>query len=262
MNMTLSVLCFLLWAALLQGLAPSLCHAQTIQGSFELDARLTLRAYEALVEDHLAGALNGLKGLAATREAASGDWQQMRHPLMVYARGVPAAAVWFSRPDGSYFTVAKGRVGATLKDRPYFAALMHGDDVEGRLIVSKSTGARAVVVATPIVVNGRVIGALGASLSVVKLAKWVNDSIGFPDNVIFYALDSRGLTALHKHTSLIFQFPSDIGDASLKSAVHKMLSEPSGIVRYSFNGARRMVIFKQATATHWVFALGITHPGR
>ena len=136
---------------------------------------------------------------------------------------------------------------------------MQGRDVNGVLVVSRSTGIRSVVVATPIVKDGQVTGVLGASVSATKLAKLVNDEINPPDDVVFYALDTHGKTALHKDTSLIFQFPSDIGDASLKSAVQKMLSEPEGTVRYTFRGADRAVVFKTSNITGWVFALGITH---
>lgn len=252
----------LLWSAVLLT-GPSIGHpsGREASGSSALDARLVLRGYEATVEEHLRGVLNGLKALAATEEAMSGDWEHLKGPLARYAESVKGtAAVWFAEPDGSYFTVEKGRTGKSLRDRAYFAGLMHGRDVEGSLIVSKSTGARAVIVATPVMKDGHVTGALGASLSAVKLARRVNEQIAFPDDVVFYALDDRGRTALHKDSSLIFEFPSDIGDESLKEAVHRMLSEPQGSVHYTFRGERRSVIFRKSGSTGWVFALGTTRP--
>jgi len=79
--------------------------------------------------------------------------------------------------------------------------------------------------------------------------------------VIFYALDAQGRTALHSEESLMFQFPSDIGDDSLKAAVRTMLTEPAGTQRYTFRGSHRTVIFEKSPATGWVFALGMAQPG-
>ena len=253
----------LLCAALLMGSSPSRLSAQPLDKTFDLEAGLVLRAYEAMVEEHLIGVVNGLKAIAATQEGLSGDWKRLRGPLAQFGKAVAtSAAVWFARPDGSYFTVDKGLSSRNLKDRPYFPGLMLGNDVDGTLIESRSTGARAIVVATPIVKDGHVIGALGVSLSAAKLAIVVNDKIRFPDDVVFYALDTQGQTALHKDTSLIFQFPSDIGDKSLKSAVKEMLSAPEGAVRYTFRGMHRTVIFKASKVTRWVFALGATHAAK
>lgn len=217
-----------------------------------------LSAYAGLVDQHLLGVPNGLKALAATQDAKSGDWERLRIPLQQFGNSVPTqVAVWFAEPGGAHFTVERGRAARTLSDRDYFPNLMRGEDVIGSLVISKSTGARSVIVAAPIVKDGHVIGAVGASISATALAKRVGDSIQLPDAVVFYALDRHGLTALHKETDLIFQFPSDLGDESLKSAVRKMLSQPQGTVQYTFRGTRRSVLFTESKSTGWVFALGI-----
>lgn len=231
--------------------------AEPPRESFKLDALLALRGYEATVEEHLNGVLNGLKALAATRDAMSGEWDRIDLPLARFGTNVPSgAAFWFAKPDGSYFTAEKGRVDQNLEDRSYFSEIMKGRDVIGNLVISKSTGERSVIVATPILADGHIVGVLGASLSAKRIATLVSDEIGFPDNIVFYALDTEGLTALHKDASLIFEFPSDIGDQSLKSAVQKMLSEPEGEVRYRFRDTDRIVIFHRSRTTGWTFALG------
>lgn len=234
---------------------------QTSQATPQLDARLALRAFESLTDQHLEDVLSALKALAATQAATSADWQRLKPPLSRLARALPASgAVWFARPDGSYYTVAGGLRGQSLSGREYFPELIQGKDVIGSLVISKSTGKRSVIVATPVASGDRVIGALGVSLSATKLAALVHDGIEPPANVVFYALDSRGRTALHAQTGLIFQFPSDIGDQSLKSAVRQMLSEPEGVVHYTFRGTRRTTVFRRSARTGWVFALGILEP--
>lgn len=227
------------------------------QPRLELDAHVVLNAYQALVEQELAGELLGLKVLAATEEARSGRWARIKGPLTAFAEGEPdAAAVVFSRPDGSYFSVEKGLTGESLRDRDYFRGLMAGHDVEGALVVSKSTGKRSVIVATPIRANGKVIGALGVSTSVEKLAAQVNKQLDLPRDMALYALDAKGRAALHRDAALMFEFPSELGSDTLTEAVHEMLSKPNGVVSYTFRGVRKTVIFQRSQATGWVFALG------
>ena len=243
----------LLWAGLVL-LSPFPAYPKAPQ---ESESQVLLNAYQGIVDEHLQGVLNGLKALAATQDVTSGNWQLMRGPLAEFGKVLPtAAAIWFARPNGSYLTVERGETGLSLKDRSYFPVLMQQQDVVGSLVVSKSTGERSIIVATPVVKNGRVIGALGATLSAAKLAKRVSDGMGLPKNVVFYALDKNGLTALHRDTSLIFQFPSDIGDQSLKSAVREMLSKPRGVIHYTFRGNARTVRFQRSDLTGWTFALG------
>jgi hypothetical protein len=53
----------------------------------------------------------------------------------------------------------------------------------------------------------------------------------------------------------MFQLPSDLGEPSLKSAVTTMLSQPSGVVRYRFEGKDRSAVFNKSDVTGWHFVL-------
>lgn len=221
------------------------------------ESQVVLNGYQAIIDEHLRGVLAGLKALAATEDVTSGNWQRMRAPLAEFGKVVPTdAAIWFARADGSYLTVEQGDTNQNLKDRDYFSSLLRKQDVVGSLVVSKSTGERSIIVAAPVVKGGRVIGALGATISAAKLASRVSDEMALPDNVICYALDKNGLTALHRDVSLIFEFPSDIGDQSLKFAVQEMLSKQKGVVHYMFRGSARTVQFQRSDLTGWIIALG------
>lgn len=253
---------FLLFAGLTLISMQAASSAQGTSGVFRLDGRIVLNAFRGLVEEQLGSVLGGLKALAATQDAMSGDWKHIKTPLARFSANVSTdAAMWFAKPDGSYFKVGSGEVAQNLKDRDYFPTLLAGKDVEGNLVISKSTGARSVIVATPVIKDDQVIGALGASVSLEKLSRFVQTHLGIPHNVIFYALDAHGKTVLHSTGNLIFEFPSDVGDASLKSAVKRMLAKEEGFERYTFQGQHRTVLFEKSPTTGWVFALGITHGG-
>jgi methyl-accepting chemotaxis protein len=228
---------------------------------FAMDARVTLDAYRAVVEARLEGALAATRTLAATEEVRSGQWPRMNGPLAVLASNVQEqAAVWFAQPDGSYFTVAKGATGETLRERAYFPTLLAGRDVVGALVISKSTGKRSLIVASPVLVDGRVTGAVGVSMDAVELAATLDRAIRLPADVVFYALDDQGRTALHRAGELIFVFPSDVGSSTLSDAVKTMLSRPEGVVDYRYAGSDKTALFQRSPLTGWVFVLGKSHP--
>jgi methyl-accepting chemotaxis protein len=228
--------------------------------AFVLDARVTLDAYQAAVEGRLEGILGATRVFAATEEARSGDWARMNAPLAVLAAHArEQAAVWYARPDGSYFTVEKGLTGETLRERAYFPDLLAGRDIIGALVISKSTGKRSLIVASPVLVDGKVTGAIGVSLDAAMLAASVERAIRLPPDVVSYALDAQGRTAVHRAGELIFVFPSDVGSPTLSDAVKTMLSQPEGIVRYVYAGSDRTAVFQRSARTGWVFVLGKAH---
>jgi hypothetical protein len=225
------------------------------------DLRLLLNGFTALSEERIEGILRGLHILSSTEEVRSGEWDEMKGLLTEFSNsGIAPTAVWFARPDGSYYTVEKGLTGLDLTDRPYFSSLMEGRDVAGDLVVSKSTGRRSAVIAVPIMKGRKVIGSLGASISLEEMSGMLERKMGLPKDMIFYALDSKGRTSLHRISSLIFAFPSDMGSKSLREAANEMLSKQEGVVSYDFFG-RKVVAFRKSQLTGWVYAIGIVQGG-
>jgi methyl-accepting chemotaxis protein len=228
-----------------------------------LDARVALDAYRAAVEARLEGVRNAARAVAATEEARSGDWARVQVPLVAMGSGVgEAAAVWFALPDGRYWTVGHGLADGSLRDRAYFPDLMDGREVVGALVVSKSTGARALIVASPVMVDGKMAGAIGVSVDAAKLAAELDAAIRFPAEVVFYALDATGETALHRAGELIFAFPSAQGSPTLSEAVTRMLSSDEGVVSYEYGRSLKTAVFARSPLTGWVYVLGIAEAPR
>jgi len=221
-----------------------------------LSPKTGLDAFAALVDQELANDRDELRIIAATENAASGEWDRLRAPMAAFAGATPTnAAIWFARADGSYFTLDTGLRGENLKDRAYFPRLLAGKEVLGELVVSKSTGKRSTVIAVPLLKNGQVTGALGVSIEMERIAAMVEKDIGFPPHVMFYALNGEGQIALHRESTLLFEFAEELGSQSLTKAVKEMLSKPEGTVRYEFQGAEREAIFKKSGVAGWVYAL-------
>jgi len=221
------------------------------------DLRLILNSFAALGEGHVENVLRGLRIISVTEEARSGEWEKMRELLAEFDRsGIKAAAVWFVLPDGSYYMVGKGLTDQNLSDRPYFPPIMTGKEITGDLVIGKVTGMRNAVVAVPVKKNGKIIGALGASLALEEMSRMFDEKMGLPKNMFFYALDQKGQTSLHRVSALLFAYPSDMGSKSLAKTVEEMLVKPEGEVTYAFYG-ERSVVFKKFPLTGWVFVIGI-----
>lgn len=230
--------------------------ATSAEPGFETDGHVALNAYQGVVEEHLAGVLNALKAVAPSAEARSGKWEDVKPQVMKIAEGITTdAAVWYVLPDGSYHTADGGLSDQNLKDREYFPGLMSGKDVVGALVVSKATGHRSVIVATPVVQDGKVVAALGVSVRARLLSDLVKSRTNMPDELIFYALDASGQTAIHRDPDKMFQFPSDMGDPGLKDAVAKILGADAGGIVYEFQGKPRTAVFSKSALTGWHFVL-------
>lgn len=223
-----------------------------------LDARIALDGFRATVEARLEGVRNATRSVAATDAARSGNWERVQVPLAAMKSSIgDAAAVWFALPDGRYWTAGHGLAEQSLRDRSYFPALLDGGEVVGVLVVSKSTGARALIVASPVLVEGKVAGAIGVSIDAAKLAAELDAAIRFPPNVVFYALDASGETALHRAGELIFAFPTEQGSPTLSHAVETMLASEEGVVPYEYGGSSKTAVFARSSLTGWVFVLGV-----
>ncbi len=233
--------------------------ADRVVSDYKTDPRTTLAAVMGLVDEHIAGALNGLRLLSVTEPVKGGDWETMKPLLLKFAENVQGV-VWFVRPDGTYFTAEKGLMEQKLNDRAYFEPLMSGRVILGELVISRSTGKKSAVIAVPVQKDGRVTGAVGASLSLDKMSALVNDTLNLPENMVFYALDDLGRSALHKDPGLLFELPAAQGSGTLTKAAEEMLSKAEGAVVYELKGMSKTVFYKRSALTNWHFALGFQEP--
>lgn len=221
----------------------------------EQDTHSLLSAFISYTDLRISGVGNSLEILAASTEARSGEWENMKGLLGVYQKTNEGLIVWYVRPDGSYYTVDKDLMTASLSDRSYFPGLMAGNKISGSLIVSKSTGQRSVVIAIPIKEGDKVIGAIGVSLFLDKLAEQINAVLSLRPDASFFALAPDGLTALHRKTERHFLDPRELGSATLKSAVNEMLSGTTGTVSYRFDNTTKRAIYLTSPLTQWKFVI-------
>lgn len=231
--------------------------APATQNFSTVDAQVVLNAYQGLVEEHLSGVLRSAKVIALSTEAKSAKWEKVKPLLDRFSEDLETdATVWFAMPDGRYYaTEAKGLTDQNLKDRSYFPSLMAGKDVEGDLVVSKSTGHRSVIVATPVKVNGKVVAAIGISLRLRLLSQLVEKYTKLPANMYFYSLTPDTLISTHRNIDRMFKHPTDIGDESIGPGFAASLAAEKGRLEYSLFDKKISAIFQKSTVLGWHFFL-------
>jgi len=227
-------------------------------GAMEVqELKLILNAYSMLAVEQMSAIQRELRLLAVTKEVQTEDWDSMKGLMSEYSRsGANFAAVWYARPDGTYYTVENGLMRVKLSDRDYFPSLMSGKEVAGEVLISKSTGKRSAAFAVPVKKGGKVVGAVGVTMSLEDMSKAIDETLLLPPDMLFYALDTKGQVSLHRDTRLLLVFPSDLGSKTLDTAIAEMLSKPEGVVKYKFRGDKT-VVFKRMGPEGWTYAVGV-----
>lgn len=221
-----------------------------------VDGSIALASLMSLADGHLLR-MAGFLDVIASGEARSADWPRIRGPLAGIGRYNVPAVLWFAVPDGRYWTTGEGREAGDLSDRPYFPRLMAGEAVTGSLVVSRSSGRSVAIVAVPVRgEDGRVVGALGASIHLDSLSLRLEREMRLPADVVFYAIDSIPLGALNRDPGLIFTEPLKLG-GDLARAIRAMLAQEEGLVSYRFRNSLRTVRFRKSPVTDWWYALGV-----
>lgn len=209
-----------------------------------------------------------LKDIAATfqmmrnhPEVIEGDWSRIKPMLAEAEKSSTPSVMWFAKPSGEYWTTEKDKALADLKDRPYFARLLAGQNVIGDLVVSKSTSRNVAIVAVPVLKDKQVVGALGASVYLEALSETIRRDMDLPPDNIFYAFDARPMLAVVYDRALIFNEPKQLGD-EVDKAFKEMLTKERGSIRYSFRGVTRDVVYRKSNVTNWWYAFGAVRDKR
>jgi hypothetical protein len=102
-----------------------------------------------------------------------------------------------------------------------------------------------------------VLGVLGSSVHLDSLSALIRDELGgLEEGVLFFAIDSVALGALHSDPAMIFTEPMKLGDAEMRDAFTAMLASREGVVSYEFRGSRRTVLYRRSPVTGWWYGFG------
>jgi hypothetical protein len=231
-----------------------------IAASAKENANSLLSAFISYTDLRIRSVQQSLEILAATSEARSDNWLNMKDLMKGYQESDEGLIVWYVRPDGTYYTADEGGMDKSLKDRIYFTDLMAGMNITGTLLISKATGQRSAIIAVPTKVNGKVVGAVGVSLFLDKLSEQISAALDLPPGITFFALSPNGLTTLNRKTDRHFLDPREQGSETLKRAATEMLAGSSGKTSYEFDNVTKHAMYRTSALTGWKFAIAFGEP--
>ena len=211
----------------------------------------TLNAAVHYVDSIFVHTLATLELIASTPEAKNKDWNGIKPYLKQLDAGLPGTYFWVL-PDGNYYSVALDYTNLNLADRAYFKTLMAGNQVKGFPIHSRSSGKKSALMAVPIVLDNKVIGALGVSVFLDELHAKLNQDLALPPGYIWYVLDSGGNTMLHKDGDFIFMNALTQGGQSLREALSEALKHESGAMQYMLGNVRHAHYRKLPSMDWWM----------
>lgn len=234
-----------------------LCAGTAQAAPFQVDGGVGLSALMSLSDGRMQSLASILEAIAESPSVQTGQWSQIQRPLgEAAALGIPGILL-FAAPDGSYWTVANGKMQANVADRDYFKTAMSGRVSIGDLVTSRSTGKAQTIVAVPVRnSNGSVIGILAGSVFLEELSAQLKAELGIGPNVIFWAIDGTGKIAIHSDASNLFVEPRRMSPALAKVG-DEMLSHDSGTMTYSFRGAERTIVYRKSAVSGWRYGFGI-----
>ncbi len=199
------------------------------------------------VENHFENLYSVLNVMGKTKEVKSADWENMKGLFESVQSEMADSLLWFSNPDGSYYTMEKGLTGVSLAQREYFEGLRNGGEVYCELVVGLTSKKKSAVVAIPVFDGDKIVGAVGGSFFTDTLYEFINGFYFKNKNVSYLVLDSGGNEVL-KH---------NVSEFNEKNLLEMMKQMEYGI--YPFSESQKSeykYIFGPSPNTGWKYALG------
>ena len=218
----------------------------------DIGSETVLNAAALYVDSLFSSTLDSLALIADTPEARNGDWNGIKRYLERLEARQPGV-YFYLLPDGNYYSVAKDFTNLNLSDRSYFKPLMAGKRVSGVPIYSRSSGKKSALMAVPIRVDGKVSGALAASVFLDEMRERLNRELALPAGHVWYVLDSAATTMLHRDADFIFLNALTQGSPSLGDALSRVLKCDQSEMEYLLGSVRHVHYRKLPGMDWWMF---------
>lgn len=146
-----------------------------------------------------------------------------------------------------------------VADRPYFQQAKSGKIVISNPVLSKVDGKQVIVVAAPIIKDGKITGVLAATVTLGDMIKLVG-KIKIGETGYAYVVQNDGLVIFHPSDNLTMKLnllKDSTIDVSLKTITDKMVKGEQGVSKYSFNGEEKYASYAPIPGTTWSLAVSV-----
>ena len=221
---------------------------------------IILAAVTALTDTTLQGVYAMLQALVYTGDLHSADPEKIVPLLQSVQPDNPDILVWYSYPNGTYFT-SNGQVSESLADRPYFPTVLSGEPVLGYPVTSRSTGRQSAVIAVPVMEGDTVTGIMGSSVYLDLLTEKITGELSLPSSIELYALTPDGHYVLNSVEARILQDPALLGNqTSFGRAIQEIIHGTAGTTTYDLEGTTWNASYSTSPFTGWKFVVAEPAP--
>ena len=199
----------------------------------------------ALLEEVANRPMVKVMNFASQQEALKNDVERMGYLDMAIVT-----------PSGQARYILSGD-SADLADRSYVQKALAGETNISDVLISKVTNSAVLMYATPIIKDGKVIGALIGRRDGNALAEITNE-MGYGENGYTYITNDKGIVVAHPNNEFVMtQFqPIEAAktDAKLQpvaDAFTKILANKTGVGSYTYKGENLYYAYHPIEGTNW-----------
>ncbi len=156
--------------------------------------------------------------------------------------------------DADGLVVASSSAGSIGKlnvaERGYFKASMTGRRHVSDVLLSKTSGNPILVVSAPVDISGKTGGVVYAVVDLAAFTSKFFSSIKVGRSGYAYIVNRRGVVLSHPDRSLIMKL-----DISKFDFGKEILEKKEGVIRYEYDGVKKIVAFEADPLTGWIIAV-------
>jgi signal transduction histidine kinase/CheY-like chemotaxis protein len=204
--------------------------------------------------------LNVLYELASRPEIKTMDWEAQRHSLLPDIGRLGYLDFGIVGMDGTAHYIGDEST-SYLGDRDYIKKALAGEVVVSDVLISRVINEPVVMFAAPILVNGRVAGALIGRRDGAVLTN-MTGYIGLGNTGYVYMINPQGTVICHPNTELVYDQFNPVqevrNDPSLRSLAaffEDILNDNGMVSEYVFNGKTMMGAYAKVPNSDW-FLIG------
>ena len=227
----------------------------------EAEKSLELLAYEGarLTESRIETQKQTIKMIAGRLDIASMDWEVQQPILDRQVKQTDFLSLGVVDLNGN--VQFNDGATASIADREYFKIATKGVTNVSDIVISRLTNKPEIVYATPIELDGKIVGVLMGRRDGYVLSD-ITDDTGYGENGYAYMINSEGTVVAHRTRERVANQFNPIedakNDASLASAAaifEKILSEKKGVSDYIFQGNHLYAGYAPIEGSDWTFVI-------
>ncbi len=229
----------------------------------EVEKAMTEYAKEAAkhIEAVIAMRISVLQEVAIRKEVQTMEWDTQKESLKLDVDRLGYLDMAVVQLDGTAQYVSTGE-SAQLGEWEYTRKALAGQGNISDVIISKATGNAVVMYAVPIIRGERVVGALIATRDSSALND-ITDTIGIGETGYSFILGQDSTFYAHPNRELVATQTNVFSDikenGSLKNfgvALNELGLKNTGILKYEFEGTKRIAAMVPIANTDWTLAIG------